>query len=186
MKLNLGAGNDIKDGFINHDISQLPGIDVAFDINTYPWPWDDNTFDEVVAHDLLEHLNDFMRAMEEIHRILIPNGMVKLSVPYWNSCARYIDPTHKIGFHEDTFKFFDPSSHYCEERFYYTKARFSIVKETFIILPFYPYFWIPKIPEIKINNRILKRIFGFIGNVLISNFILGLHMEMKKLPSAKY
>jgi hypothetical protein len=25
MKLNLGAGNDIKDGFINHDISQLPG-----------------------------------------------------------------------------------------------------------------------------------------------------------------
>ena len=48
MKLNLGAGNDIRDGFINHDISQLPGIDVTFDINKYPWPWDDSSFDEVV------------------------------------------------------------------------------------------------------------------------------------------
>ena len=186
MKLNLGAGVDIRSGFVNHDISQLPGIDVVFDLNIYPWPWKNSQFNEIVANDLLEHLDNFMLAMEELHRILSPNGVVKLSVPYWNSCSRYIDPTHKTGFHEDTFKFFDPSSHYCQERYYYTKARFAIEKEVFVIAPFYPYFWIPKFPLIKINNTILKRIFGFIGNVLISNFILDLNIEMKKLPSADY
>ena len=185
MKLNLGAGNDIRKGFVNHDISQLPGIDVVFDINSYPWPWESNFFEEVVAHDLLEHLNDFMLAMEEIHRILSPEGVLTLSVPYWNSCARHRDPTHKYGFHEDTFKFFDPSSDYCKERFYYTKARFSIEKETFILVPFWPYFWIPRLGEIKVSNKILKRILGFIGNVLISNFIVGLHIKMKKLPASE-
>jgi hypothetical protein len=119
-----------------------------------------------------------------LHRIIAPNGKLKLSVPYWNSTSRYIDPTHKMGFHEDTFKFFDPSSAYCQERYYYTNARFSIEKETFVLAPFRPYFWIPKLPLIYINNKILKRIFGFIGNVLISNLILDLNIEMKKLPSA--
>jgi SAM-dependent methyltransferase len=185
VKLNLGAGNDVRDGFVNHDISKLPNIDVVFDLNSYPWPWDDNSFEEVVAHDLLEHLDDFMRAMEEIHRILSLDGLAKLSVPYWNSCARYIDPTHKIGLHEDTFKFFDPSSHYCQERFYYTKARFSIEKEVFILTPFLPYIWIPKMSEIRVSNSVIKRIIGFIGNVLISNFIVGLHMELKKLPASE-
>jgi SAM-dependent methyltransferase len=186
VKLNLGAGNDVRDGFVNHDISKLPNIDVVFNLNSYPWPWDDNSFEEIVAHDLLEHLDDFMRAMEEIHRILSLSGIIKLSVPYWNSCARYIDPTHKIGLHEDTFKFFDPSSHYCQERFYYTKARFSIEKEVFVLTPFLPYFWIPKMSEIRVSNSAIKRIIGFIGNVLISNFIVGLHMELKKLPADKY
>ena len=59
MKLNLGAGNDILDGFENHDITKLPGIDVVFDLNQYPWPWNDDAFEEVVANDLLEHLDNF-------------------------------------------------------------------------------------------------------------------------------
>ena len=180
-RLNLGAGNDIRSDYVNHDIAPLPGIDVVADINLYPWPWDNDSFDEIVANNLLEHLDNFLLAMEEIYRILKPGGLVKLSVPYWNSCSRYIDPTHKIGFHEDTFKFFDPSSHYCQERHYYTKARFSIVKETFVIMPFYPYFWIPKTSELKVNNKFLKRILGFIGNVVLTNLILGLHMEMRKI-----
>jgi len=180
-RLNLGAGNDIRSDCVNHDIASLPGIDVVADINLYPWPWDNDSFDEIVANDLLEHLDNFLLAMEEIYRILKPGGLVKLSVPYWNSCSRYIDPTHKIGFHEDTFKFFDPSSHYCQERHYYTKARFSIVKETFVIMPFYPYFWIPKTSELKVNNKFFKRILGFIGNVVLTNLILGLHMEMRKI-----
>jgi SAM-dependent methyltransferase len=185
MKLNLGAGGDIREGYINHDMFSLSGIDIVHDINLYPWPWADNSFEEVIAYDLLEHLDNFMEAIEEIHRILLPGGILKLSVPYWNSCVRYIDPTHKTGFHEDTFKFFDPSSHYCQERFYYTKARFSIEEEVFILTPFFPYFWIPKMSEIKIINPIIRRIIGFIGNVLISNFIVGLHIKMKKLPAAE-
>ncbi|MDC0430005.1 hypothetical protein OAM42_00830, partial [Candidatus Thioglobus sp.] len=70
-------------------------------------------------------------------------------------------------------------------RFYYTKARFSIEKEVFILTPFLPYIWIPKMSEIRVSNSVIKRIIGFIGNVLISNFIVGLHMELKKLPASE-
>jgi SAM-dependent methyltransferase len=184
MKLNLGAGTDIRPEYVNHDIAKLPGIEVCFNLNTYPWPWEDNSFEEIVANDLIEHLDDFLLAMNEIHRILSLGGVISLTVPYWNSCYRYIDPTHKYGFHEDTFKFFDPTSHYCQDRHYYTSARFSIEKELFLIAPFIPYFWIPGMKEIKIKNSFAKRIIGFIGNIFLSNLILGLQMEMRKLKSS--
>ena len=185
MKINLGAGTDIREGFVNHDIASISGIDVVFDLNHYPWPWDDNSVDEIIAKDLLEHLDNFMRSMEEVYRVLAPSGIARIKVPYWNSCNRYADPTHKMGFHEITFKFFDPSSIHCQERHYYTHARFSIIEEVFIIAPFTPYLHIPGLSEIRIKNRITKRIIGFIGNIVSSNLILDLDMVMKKIPSEK-
>ena len=39
MKLNLGAGNDIRSDFVNHDVADLLAIDIVHDLNSYPWPW---------------------------------------------------------------------------------------------------------------------------------------------------
>ena len=104
IKLNLGAGNDIKYGYVNHDIVKLEGIDVVHDLENFPWPWPDNYFDEVFASDILEHLDDFILTMEQIYRILKPGGKLLLKVPYWNSVFAHIDPTHKRGFHENSFE----------------------------------------------------------------------------------
>ena len=60
MKLNIGAGHDIYDGWINHDIAALPDIDVVHDLNLTPWPWSDESMDEVVAYAGIEHLDDFI------------------------------------------------------------------------------------------------------------------------------
>lgn len=180
MKLNLGAGNDIKSDHVNHDIAKLDGIDIIHDLNELPWPWPDNHFDEIFANDILEHLDDFVLSMEQVHRILKPNGKIFLKVPYWNSVFAHIDPTHKRGFHENTFHFFDPKKIECITRPYYTTARFDIFKETFIIIPFSPYLPIPKSPKIKIKNKILKRIIGFLGNNILSNLILDLEIGMQK------
>lgn len=179
MKLNLGAGNDIRAGYINHDLVALPGIDVVHDLNSYPWPWPDESVDEVIARDLLEHLDDFMAAMEELHRILKPDGLARVKVPYWNSWCRHADPTHKRGFHELTFQFFNPDSAYCKERHYYSNARFYILDEVFVLVPFSPYFGIPGLGEVRIKNRWLKRITGLVGNTL-SNIILDLDLVLQK------
>lgn len=179
MKLNLGAGNDIRAGFVNHDIAELPGINVVHNLNIYPWPWNDAEFDEIVANDLLEHLDDFMKSMEELFRILKPGGIVKVKVPYWNSVTCHADPTHKRGFHEMRFHFFDPDSPLCKERAYYTHARFHVEKEAFIIAPFFPYIPIPGLRLIRVHRKISKRIIGFIGN-LFSNIILDLEVELKR------
>ncbi len=180
MKINLGAGEDIRDGFINHDITALSGIDVVHDLNVFPWPWEDSSVDEILARDVVEHLDDFMLTMEEIYRVLKPGGLLKIKVPYWNSVSCYADPTHKKGFHELTFRFFDPSSVYCKERHYYTHARFHINKECFVLVPFSPYIGIPWVGELRIYNRIAKRIIGFVGNILLSNIILDLDLVLEK------
>jgi len=36
VKLNLGAGRDIRVGWVNHDIRQIFGIDVVHDLNLRP------------------------------------------------------------------------------------------------------------------------------------------------------
>ncbi|MBC7490301.1 MAG: methyltransferase domain-containing protein [Glaciimonas sp.] len=180
MKVNLGAGSDILAGYVNHDLVDLPGIDVVHNLNQYPWPWSDGSIDDIKMYDVLEHLDDFMKAMEEIYRVLAPGGQCRVSVPYWNSWCAYADPTHKRGFHEITFRFFDPESDYCKERAYYTHARFKIVEEKFVVVPFNPYFGFPGVGEILVSRRLSKRVVGLIGNYFISNLIQGLHLVLEK------
>ena len=179
-KINLGAGTDIRTDYINHDIAALKDIDVVHDLNQFPWPFKSNSAKEILALDILEHLNDFIKSMEEIERILEPNGKCKIKVPYWNSTSAYIDPTHKRGFHELTFSFFDPNKSYCKLRPYYTKARFYISSEVFVLSLFQPYFSVPFCSQIRIKNKILKKIIGLIGNTL-NNIILDLEIELTKI-----
>jgi len=176
--LNLGAGKDIRPGYLNHDIADLPGIDSIHDLDQYPWPWGDNSFHEVLALDILEHLYDFLRAMEELHRILKPGATVTIRVPYWNLSCAYIDPTHKRGFHEHTFHFFNVNSEYYKERGYYSKAAFRIIDEILILNPGYPY--IPLIGTVHIQGRWLRRIMGWFGN-RVSNVISDVQVMMKKV-----
>src|SRR3989338_8232959 len=65
-KLNLGCGRDIKTGYINIDKSKTAGVDVAHDLDKYPWPFKDNYFDEVYGRDVIEHVKDLFRAMKGI------------------------------------------------------------------------------------------------------------------------
>jgi SAM-dependent methyltransferase len=184
MKLNIGAGNDIRNGWINHDIAELEGIDIVHDLNKFPWPFEDEQFSEIVANDVLEHLNELIPAMEELHRILKSNGALHIKVPYWNSWGFHADPTHKLSFHEMTFTFFDPDKPYCIERPYYSNARFHIVEECFYLAPFSPYFLIPWVGLIKVRNRFFRRIVGFLGN-LFSNIILDLSVTLEKCENKK-
>jgi len=179
-KLNLGAGKDIRSEYVNHDIANIDGIDVVHNLNDLPWPWEKDSFEEIVAMDVLEHLDEFLPIMEELHRILRPDGIIRIKVPYWNSVFCHIDPTHKQLFHEMTFHFLDPSKELCKTRDYYTSARFKILEEVFILIPFAPYLTIPFIKPIRVKGRITKRIIGFFGN-LLSNIILDLEVTLKKI-----
>ena len=180
MKLNLGAGSDILAGYVNHDLAKLPGIDVVHDLNQYPWPWPDASIEEVKAWDVIEHLDDFIKAIEEISRVLVPGGCCHVSVPYWNSWCVPADPTHKRGFHETTFQFFDPDSPYCRTRPYYSTARFKIVSEEFVLAPFGPYYYLPGVGEVTIRRVWARKIVGLIGNYFIGNLIHALRVVIQK------
>jgi SAM-dependent methyltransferase len=183
-KINLGAGSDIKEGFINHDIVNLPGIDVVHDLNIYPWPWVTDSANTILAIDVIEHLDEFIKTIEELHRVLRVGGRVFIRVPYWNSWSRHADPTHKRGFHELTFQFFNPESPLCKERYYYSSARFNIVKESFVIMPFSPYFSIPKLERLIVKNKHLKIIISLLANFL-SGIIVDIEVELEKVSACR-
>src|SRR5687768_13421431 len=98
MKLHLGCGNVIKPGYTNVDISPLPGVDVVANLAEFPWPFADGAAEVIELHNILEHLPDTFKTLEEIHRISAPGARVLITVPYYNSIDFGSDPTHLHAF----------------------------------------------------------------------------------------
>ncbi len=126
-KLNLGCGDVIKPGYVNLDIAKLEGVDVVHDLNRFPYPFKAGTFDEVLADAILEHVDDFIAVMRELHRICKPGAIIRAGVPYWNSTLLWADPTHKRGFTFDTFTYFE--QHAWRDRSYYFDFHFKVRKQ---------------------------------------------------------
>jgi SAM-dependent methyltransferase len=145
-RLNVGCGRDVRSGWLNLDVARLPGVDVVHDLDRFPWPFEDNSFDEIVLINVLEHLSDTIKAMNELYRISAPGAKVTVRVPYWNSPDAISDPTHKASFNERTFDFFDPTTANGRDRSYYSSARFKIERLFFYVriiagLPYLPVTW---------------------------------------------
>ena len=52
--------------------------------SVYQLPFEDNFFDLIICSEVLEHLDDYHAAIQEVYRVLKPAGMFLTSVPsYW-------------------------------------------------------------------------------------------------------
>jgi len=152
VRLDLGCGKKKRAGSIGVDWSDRHDADVIHDLNVFPYPFADNEIDEIFLDNVLEHLDDPMRVMQEIHRISKVNGSVKIIVPYFRSVWAFIDPTHKTFFTVDSFAYYDPSHIICQ-RYDYVDTRFKVNKIVFNeTLPTSKIHWIKKL-VVKIANK---------------------------------
>jgi predicted SAM-dependent methyltransferase len=80
--LNCGCGKDIREGWMNLDIRDMPGVDIVCDM-TKGIPLDDGTIDEILARDVLEHfpLEDTNKILSEWNRVLKTEGTIIIEVP---------------------------------------------------------------------------------------------------------
>jgi len=115
-KLNLGCGKDIKKGYINLDFMKQPGVDIVHNLNKFPWPFKDNEFDEVYASHVLEHVDDLIKTMEELHRICKSGAKIIIRVPHFSCGVSYRDPTHKRLFSYFTFDYFTNLKEYYDRK----------------------------------------------------------------------
>ncbi len=117
MKLNLGCGNNYVEGYVNVDREPAAEPDVVADLETFPWPFDDDSVDEVRASHVLEHLgaqaNVFMGVMQELYRVCRAGALIHVIVPHPRNDAFLDDPTHVRVITPGTLALFSKEA--CEE-----------------------------------------------------------------------
>lgn len=105
LKLNLGAGSRRVDehfrpldGFTHVDKCKKTNSDVIHDLNKYPWPWKDESVDEIFCCHFLEHLDGIERIpfFNECYRIMKPDATMKIITPAPFTHRYMQDPTHKF------------------------------------------------------------------------------------------
>lgn len=78
IKINLGSGQKYLEGYINCDVVREIKADKYFDLDHIPYPFKDNTADEVLMDNVLEHVQDISKVLSEIYRILKDNGRLRM------------------------------------------------------------------------------------------------------------
>lgn len=109
LRLNLGCGRNIIEGWINIDWAKLPGIDIVADLNqcaTQPLPFADDQVDEMLLSHVIEHLPNTLPLMQELHRIAKPGARAWVRVPHGGSDDAWEDPTHVRAYFVGSFGYF--------------------------------------------------------------------------------
>lgn len=107
-KLNVGAGGDIREDYVNADIRPGAGIDVVFDAND-PWPFAADSFGMVTAKGVIEHLSaGLIPFMDQAWRVLENDGYLWASVPSPTFTHLWDDPTHIRPYTPNSFRYFTP------------------------------------------------------------------------------
>ena len=79
IKLNLGSSKVKLDGFLNVDINKDSNPDIVWDLNKLPYPFENESIDEIEMNCVIEHLDihliDFLK---EAKRILKHKGKLHL------------------------------------------------------------------------------------------------------------
>lgn len=95
MKINIGSGRRKIDGYINMDGLDWDGLtDIKHDMTKYPYPFENETVDEILMVEVLEHIpfKETLNVLNECNRILKEGGKLHIQVPdiaemifaYWN------------------------------------------------------------------------------------------------------
>ena len=105
VKVDLACGNSKKEGFIGVDIADTKDVDIVHNLTQYPWPFEDNSVDEIFCSHYVEHVphdidNDdgrdgLIQFMDEVYRILKPGGKIEIVAPYYKNERAFGDPTHR-------------------------------------------------------------------------------------------
>jgi SAM-dependent methyltransferase len=136
-KLNLGSGKDWREDHFNVDFDPYWQPDTVLDFN-HPLPigkpletqrfgtivLENNSFDEIIANDSLEHIPSLMTAMNSCLNLLKVGGLFRISVPYDLSWGAWQDPTHVRAFNERSWLYYTDWFWYMG----WTEARFDLIQ----------------------------------------------------------
>ncbi len=153
MKLNLGSGNIRFQDFTNVDRVKLPNVDIVHDLDVMPYPFPDGSVDEIRMSHCLEHLENPIKAIGEIYRMLKPRGVLTLRLPYPGHPVAH-NMWHKQGFQAKDFYALDKdhNAHYFLDKIIDVDFRVKKIK------------YIPNIPPALFPFWFLERFLLLLAN----------------------
>lgn len=96
-KLNIGCGANPEEGWINVDFNPQFDHVLKIDLRAKPWPFEDQSFDTVLASHVLEHFRDeeLFNIMAECGRVLRVGGHLIGITPHALHSSAYANPFHR-------------------------------------------------------------------------------------------
>jgi SAM-dependent methyltransferase len=132
--LDVGCGINKYPGAIGIDRNPDCRPDVLCDIDQLPYPFADNSFDQLRAIHVIEHVTDVIRSMEEFHRLVRGGGRVRIETPHYTDFSSFCDPTHRWHLNTFSFRYFgDDHAGFG----YYSRCRFRQVSLRVKLLAFW-------------------------------------------------
>lgn len=101
VRLNFGCGPNSKVGWINVDRQAFPGVNVQSDVLAGGLPFASRTFDFAVAMHVLQDIAwaGIPVALAELHRVLKPDGVLRLGLPDLDRAIAAYQGGDKAYFH---------------------------------------------------------------------------------------
>ena len=96
LRVNLACGQTKEVGWTGVDFVKTPVTDIVHDLFKFPWPFKDESVDEVFCSHFFEHIPGMIRGkwMDELYRIMKPEAKATFFMPYFQSARSMQDFTH--------------------------------------------------------------------------------------------
>lgn len=104
--LDVGCGVNKYPGAVGVDNNRASRADVLCDLDHFPYPFRDASFDQVRATHVIEHVENVVRAIEEFHRLVRPGGTIVIVTPHYTDFSSFCDPTHRWHLNSYSFRYF--------------------------------------------------------------------------------
>lgn len=143
--LNLGAGATRMPGAWGVDVCIVPNntVDVVADLDHIPYPFKENSVNEIHLYFTLEHLEDPFKILCELWRILKAKARIYIRVPHFSSAYCWGELTHKRAFSYGVFDIFQKG----HPRDYYTSCHYNVIEKRvkyFLTYPNPPWYKMPE------------------------------------------
>jgi SAM-dependent methyltransferase len=134
LHLNLGCGRSPLAGWVNVDMTAMPGVDVVANLDTcrtVPLPFADDSVSQLRMSHVLEHIGDTLALMQELHRVAEPGAVLTIRAPYGSSDDAFEDPTHRQRFFLNSFAYFSQPAYWRADYGY--RGDWSIDQTTLLV-----------------------------------------------------
>lgn len=110
MLLDVGCRDRKQPNFLGLDSVARDGVDIVHDLEKFPYPIESESCLTIKCAHVIEHIKPWLVIpfMDELWRMLLPDGQLAISAPYAGSPGFWQDPTHCTAVTERTFLHFDP------------------------------------------------------------------------------